>query len=138
MMLLALTACMGAASPAPDPVAPVPAAAVTPVSAPQVAPAEAPSSAIFTPRTIYRACRDRVELPEAAAECTSDADCVSAGCSKEVCTTKSAAASLTTTCEVQDCFAVLDTCGCTEGVCAWSLHMPEGMLKPVPGLTPGP
>ncbi len=134
MILALLLGCVGSAASPPEPVTPVP------VSAPAVTPAApaAPATPIFTPRTVYAACRERVELPEAPAECASDADCAAAGCSKEVCTTRTAGAGLTTTCEVQDCFAVLDTCRCTAGVCAWDLKLPEGLLRPIPGLTPSP
>lgn len=79
---------------------------------------------IRTPRTIYEACRERVEGPEAAGECATDADCAKAGCSGEVCVTAATAADLTTTCDVLDCFRVLDTCGCVEGVCSWSVKVP--------------
>lgn len=81
---------------------------------------------IRTPRAMYEGCRDRVELPEAAGECTTDADCTKAGCSGEVCTTASAAASVMTACEAWDCFSVLDTCGCHDGVCGWTLKLPLG------------
>ncbi len=88
-----------------------------------------------TPEALYAACRDRVEQPEADGECTTDQDCAPAGCSGEICTTKAAGAEVMSTCEIRACYAVLDTCGCVEGRCAWSLvaslpdAAPKGMLK---------
>ena len=76
------------------------------------------------PTQVYEACRERVEGPEAAGECTTDADCVAVGCSQEMCvaTTQSG---LVSTCERLPCFSVLDACGCVEGLCSWSVKAPE-------------
>ena len=83
------------------------------------------------PADLYATCKDRVEGPSAAGECTTDADCVTAGCSGEVCAAKASAEGLMTTCEIRPCFAALDTCGCVEGVCSWALK--EGPVSPLPG-----
>ncbi|MBW2255419.1 MAG: eight-cysteine-cluster domain-containing protein, partial [Deltaproteobacteria bacterium] len=56
---------------------------------------------------------------EADGECNSDADCASTGCGREVCTT--ATADVMTTCEIRQCFSILDSCGCVKGRCTWSL-----------------
>lgn len=112
-----------------------PAADVAPVGPADVAaiPPGAPGSwplpgeavkPIRTPKVMYEGCRDRVELPEAGGECTVDADCAKAGCAGEVCTTARAGAELTTACEEADCFGVLGTCGCHDGVCGWTLKLP--------------
>ena len=82
---------------------------------------DAAAAAQVTPASLYEECRGRVEGRETAGECETDADCQSAGCSQEVCTTKALAAEVMSTCEVRPCFSVLDTCGCNDGVCAWSL-----------------
>lgn len=82
---------------------------------------DATAAAPATPASLYEECRGRVEGRETAGECETDADCQSAGCSQEVCTTKALAAEVMSTCEVRPCFSVLDACGCNDGVCAWSL-----------------
>jgi eight-cysteine-cluster-containing protein len=81
-----------------------------------------------TPAELYAQCHDRMEKPEADDECKSDGDCAIAGCSREVCTSKSAAATVFTTCERKPCFRAVTTCGCNEGHCTWALadKMPEG------------
>lgn len=112
-LLSLLVACSG--SP-PAPVAPTP----VPVDAPAPAVPPAPIDAA----AMYAECRTRVEEPEADSECTSDADCVSTGCSGEVCTTRSVGLDLATTCEVLDCFDVLDACGCHGGRCTWTTRAP--------------
>jgi eight-cysteine-cluster-containing protein len=120
---------------APQQVAP--AVAVAPQ---QVAPAEAlapqqtvttaatPVAAGNTPGGLYAACRDRMEKPESDGECKVDGDCAIAGCSREVCTNRTAAGDIFTTCEVRPCFRAVTTCGCKEGRCTWNLadKMPEG------------
>ena len=93
------------AVPRPDPVAVIP-----------VVPAERAS-----PEELYAKCEQRVEGAEVDGECASDEECANAGCGGEVCTTTSAAAGLTTTCEARLCFQVLENCGCSEGRCRWSL-----------------
>jgi len=70
---------------------------------------------------LYAQCEDRLEQPESEGECSSDADCAPAGCSGERCITKAAAKDLMGTCEMLPCFQVVDTCGCVEGRCRWSL-----------------
>ncbi len=76
---------------------------------------------------LYQGCLDRVELPEADGECAVDADCQRAGCSGETCA--ALGADRMTTCEVRLCFHVLDSCGCEEGRCRWSLHQ-DGEVVP--------
>lgn len=70
---------------------------------------------------LYAECKERVEGREVDGECTTDEDCVAAGCSTEVCMTKANAEGFTTTCDAQPCFEALDTCGCVEGRCSWSV-----------------
>lgn len=72
------------------------------------------------PAAMLEACRDRVEGPERPQECSSDADCTTAGCSSEVCLPRAAAAQVQTTCEVLPCFMALGTCGCHEQQCTWT------------------
>lgn len=96
------------------------------VTAPADTPATSPEPGdpvepIEDPMALYASCEGRVEQPESDGECQSDDDCARAGCSSEVCTTKADASDIMTTCEVQPCFAVLDTCGCVEGRCRWSV-----------------
>lgn len=123
--------------PSPEAAGPPVAPVVTPVAGPVTAPAPPPEGAapanpaIFAPRALYAACRDRVELPEAAGECSVDADCVRAGCGGDVCVTTQAAKDLVTTCDVPDCASVLDSCGCHEGLCTWTLKLPVAP-KPLP------
>ena len=81
---------------------------------------------------LYEECRTRVEGREKDGECQSDDDCGRAGCSSEVCVTTSLAAEVMTTCEVLPCFAVLDTCGCVEGRCSWSLAADGAATMGVP------
>jgi eight-cysteine-cluster-containing protein len=87
-----------------------------------------------SPEGLYARCEERVEQPQVEGECSSDDDCVRAGCSREVCTSASSAEGLNTTCEGRVCFAVLDTCGCVEGTCRWSLKkaLPIGDGEPPP------
>lgn len=94
-------------------VAPVdgaPAAEATPIGGPPQTPGEA-----------YLGCKDRVEGPQVAGECKTDADCTKTGCSQEVCVASAHAAEIMTTCEILPCFAALDACGCHEGMCSWTL-----------------
>lgn len=73
------------------------------------------------PQSLYAGCKARVEGQETDGECSTDADCARAGCSREVCLPAAQAANVSTTCDVQPCFAVLDHCGCVAGRCSWSL-----------------
>lgn len=74
------------------------------------------------PAQLYADCKTRVEGSDQAGECSSDADCQKAGCSQELCISKAEAAEgMMSTCEIRPCFAVLETCGCTEGVCSWAV-----------------
>jgi eight-cysteine-cluster-containing protein len=109
-----LVACGGRTAPPPEPTV-APPAEVAPVSA--------------SPEGLYAECRDRVEGPEAAGECAADADCGRTGCGSEVCTTSAEVANVMTTCEDRPCFAVLDTCGCHDGRCTWTVR-PAGPAAP--------
>lgn len=85
-------------------------------------PLKTPNPITDNPESLYETCKVRVEGLSEAGECTTDADCVSVGCSSEVCvSTATAASGLNTTCEVLPCFSVLDSCGCIEGTCSWAL-----------------
>ncbi len=108
----------------PKSTAPTPEPAPAPAPAPEPMPEPAPE---VTPASMYAECQGRVEGPQTDGECSSDDDCVRTGCSNEVCTNKGDAEGLTTTCEVLECFAVLDQCGCSEGTCTWTVKaaMPE-------------
>lgn len=55
------------------------------------------------------------------AECSSDSECSTAGCSGQICTTKEKANDIITTCEYKaeyDCYK-LTSCGCANGKCNW-------------------
>ena len=91
------------------------------VQAGGTAPADAPPLPLPSPEELYATCEARVEGPSVEGECASDADCGTAGCAAEVCTTRTAAADVTTTCENKLCFSILDTCGCVDGQCSWSI-----------------
>ncbi len=58
-------------------------------------------------------------------ECTTAADCVSAGCSGQICMPRAKAEQrpLFSTCEYRDEYACLKetSCGCQEGRCAWDI-----------------
>lgn len=110
-----------------------------PPASTEVAPVEATAGdppPLSDPETLYTQCRERVESPEADGECASDADCVAAGCSGEVCLPKTAAEGLMTSCEVRLCYSVLQSCGCRAGRCAWTLGREKLDKKLVP--RPGP
>lgn len=116
-----------------EPTAPSSADPSTPVASPPPGeePAAEPAGGVEgpSPASLYAECRDRVEGREKDGECSTDADCAKAGCSGEVCVTAALAPEVMTTCEGRPCFAVLETCGCVEGRCSWSLTdtVPEGM-----------
>ena len=74
-----------------------------------------------TNEALYAECESRVEAPEREDECTTNDDCMTGGCSSEVCTTADDAAQLMSACEELECFAVLDACGCQQGLCKWSI-----------------
>jgi eight-cysteine-cluster-containing protein len=100
-----------------------------------VEPPPAPSSAFAegaTPASVFAGCRDRMELPEVAGECKADADCATAGCGSEVCTSTASAKDVMTTCEVLPCFQVVDACGCHEGKCSWTLDDALPTLRALP------
>ncbi len=104
---------------------------------PQAPPDEAepepePEPAKPTPESLYAECKDRVEGRQKEGECTTDADCKAAGCGSEVCTTVAEAAQVMTTCEARLCFKVLDTCGCHDGMCTWTLKEQVPDLPPTP------
>jgi eight-cysteine-cluster-containing protein len=103
-------------------------AATQPVGEPPELPVDQP-----TPQMLYDQCKDRLEGPETDGECSTDADCGTAGCSQEVCVPVSKKAEIMTTCEIRPCFAAKDSCGCHEGRCTWTLkeHM-EPALPRIP------
>ena len=121
------------------PEAPVPAPTEEPEAPPQ--PAEPAPSAAFprTPQGFYDSCRDRVEGPSTAGECSSDADCVPAGCSQEMCVSKATAGDgLMSPCEIAPCFQVLDSCTCQAGACTWTVksELPEPLRELIEGGAP--
>lgn len=139
----------GSTGPATEPSEPLAPGSPTPGSAPvagipegqpgDVEPGTAlPGATPVTPgaraQSLYDECHDRVEGQQAPGECASDADCARAGCSQEVCVPRAAAGDVMTTCEVLPCFAVLDACGCHEGVCSWTVKAsaPTPMPRPIP------
>lgn len=115
----------------PAPAEPTPATTidegVTPVADP-------PPGTSVTPAQLYEGCRDRVEGPQTAGECKTDADCAPAGCSREMCVAAASAADIMGTCEILPCFQVLDTCGCHDGQCTWTVKgdAPSGGARIVP------
>jgi eight-cysteine-cluster-containing protein len=134
MVLLALLiACGGAASPPPSTQVPVVSASPSEIAPPAVS--DPSGGAPITGADLYGQCRDRVEGAATAGECVTDADCSKAGCSQEVCVSASAAKSVKTSCERLLCFSALDSCGCHEGTCSWTVKEPEMQLRtlPVPG-----
>ncbi len=94
----------------------VPAVADAPGAEPPELPVDTP-----TPQMLYDQCKDRLEGPEEDGECSTDADCGTAGCSQEVCVAAAKKSEIMTTCEILPCFAAKDTCGCHEGRCTWTL-----------------
>ncbi|HZX12369.1 MAG TPA: eight-cysteine-cluster domain-containing protein [Candidatus Nanoarchaeia archaeon] len=54
-------------------------------------------------------------------QCTTDNDCMKAGCSSQLCTTKTQAPDIITTCEYKPEYACYQqaTCGCVQGACTW-------------------
>ncbi len=90
-----------------------------------------PTGTTVTPSSLYEGCRDRVEGIQVPGECTTDADCGKAGCSQEVCIASKNTGEFMSTCEVLPCFGVLETCGCHEGVCSWTVR------AELPGNLPG-
>jgi eight-cysteine-cluster-containing protein len=83
----------------------------------------------LTAEQLYGACEARVEGSSAPGECHTDSDCARAGCSQEVCVPARLVADVQSTCERLPCFTTLDTCGCHEGICTWTLKEPDGSLK---------
>ncbi len=54
-------------------------------------------------------------------ECIKDSDCLTGGCSGQVCTTKENAANIITTCEYREEYGCLrfTSCGCVNNKCLW-------------------
>lgn len=125
-LVLVLGACGRRPTPPPEPPSGAPDLGAIAPTPPVAAPAESPVELAAT-------CEARIEQPEVAGECTTDADCARAGCSSEVCTAAASAGGVMTTCEVQPCFSVLDACGCVEGRCRWSIRdaVPAPALPPL-------
>jgi eight-cysteine-cluster-containing protein len=82
-----------------------------------------------TPAEAYLGCKERVEGLQTPGECTTDADCAKTGCSQEICVAAAVATEVMGTCEILPCFAALDTCGCHDGQCSWTL----AASMPTPG-----
>lgn len=59
--------------------------------------------------------------PPQAAQCSTDSECATGGCSGQVCTTANEASDIITTCEYREEYGCLKltSCGCVEGRCAW-------------------
>jgi eight-cysteine-cluster-containing protein len=94
---------------------------VTAEVTPTAPPIEEAASSGPTPQALYAQCSGRVEGVSAAGECASDADCTRAGCSGEVCVATANKATAVTTCEILPCFDVLQSCGCVDGMCSWTV-----------------
>ncbi len=133
-MVALFLACGGAASPPPSTLVPVVSAAPAESANAAVAPQRDPNAPL-TGADLYGQCRERVEGASTAGECSTDADCSKAGCSQEVCVAAAAVQAVKTTCERLLCFNALDTCGCHEGTCSWTVKEPDIQLRtlPVPG-----
>lgn len=134
-LLAGLLSCSGAGSaPMPTTVATAPsgatAAALTPTALSATTEGGSSASAPLSP-----SCVERVEGASTSGECADDAGCTKAGCSQEVCVPTQAVADIMTTCERLPCFQRLDTCGCHEGVCSWTLKAGPTLTQ-LPGLVP--
>ncbi len=111
------------AQPAPEgeaQVAPAADGSEAEAEAQQQVPAELPVDQP-TPQMLYDQCKDRLEGPQVEGECSTDADCATAGCSQEVCLPAAKKGEIMTTCEILPCFGAVEACGCHEGLCTWSL-----------------
>lgn len=122
---MSVVACAGPHGAAePVPVVTEPAASAAPADAssgPTASRTAEAASSGPTPQALYAQCSGRVEGVSAAGECASDADCTRAGCSGEVCVATANKATAVTTCEILPCFDVLQSCGCVDGMCAWTV-----------------
>jgi len=125
LFLVLLTGCGNKSTAAPDP---APTEEPAPAPDPEPAPEPAPEpEAEVTPASLYAECEGRVEGKTAEGECEKDEDCGTAGCGNEVCVTTLNAKDVMSTCDNKRCYDVLDTCGCHEGQCTWTLteEVPE-------------
>ena len=70
---------------------------------------------------IVTACTQVGEIP-VDAECSSDSDCVLAGCSSQLCAPKEEAQGIMTTCEYKEEYGCLKltSCGCINNKCRWA------------------
>jgi len=119
LFLVLFTGCGAKSSATPEP---SPTEEPAPAPAPEVKPPEPePVAEAPTPASLYAECQQRVEGKQAEGECEKDEDCKTAGCGQEVCVTAANAADVMTTCEAKLCFKVLDSCGCHDGQCTWTL-----------------
>ena len=127
LFLLLIAGCGGKSTASPEP-----APTEEPAPAPDVTPEPVPEPAPATPASLYAECEQLVEGKTADGECKKAEDCEVAGCSKEVCVSVANAKDVMTACVEKDCFKVLDTCGCNEGKCSWSLkdEIPKEDGKP--------
>ncbi len=74
---------------------------------------------------LISACTPEQEQPpqeNKSGECSSDADCITNGCSGQLCVPESKASGIITTCEYKEEYRCLKltNCGCVEGKCAWA------------------
>ncbi|MBS3132551.1 eight-cysteine-cluster domain-containing protein [Candidatus Woesearchaeota archaeon] len=76
--------------------------------------------------TITAGCRsengDDTPDVNSEAECNSDGDCATAGCSGQLCVKAEDAAGIITTCEYKEEYRCLQltSCGCNDGSCGWA------------------
>lgn len=140
LLLLGLAACAG---PHPPPVGAPEVTVASSADLPEALGARAGTasgaSSPLTPGEMYAACRDRLEGEQSSGECMVDADCGRAGCSQEVCLPARKAGDVVTTCEILPCFRAVETCGCHEGQCTWTVRadLPPAGRRPgadAPGL----
>src|SRR3989338_2363502 len=80
-------------------------------------------AALLLLAVITTACQTQPQPPQAndSAECSTDADCATAGCSGELCAKAEDVEGIITTCEYREEYACLKqtSCGCNEGKCGW-------------------
>lgn len=63
------------------------------------------------------------QIPSGEIECSSDAECMPAGCSGQICVPRNKAAEIITTCEYRPeymCLRTSASCGCVNNKCQWN------------------
>ena len=62
-----------------------------------------------------------IEEPKTEAECNTDLDCATAGCSGQLCISKDKAQDIITTCEFKEEYECLklSSCSCIDNKCQW-------------------